>query len=53
MTIERLAGTAKLSQNKPAAEIAHLAAALAERPDEAARRIGGRMLTRLEQADRA
>ena len=43
MTIERLARIAKLSQNKPAAEIARLAAALGEVPDEGARRIAQRM----------
>lgn len=49
MTIERLAGIAKLSQNKPPGEVARLAAALAERPDEPARRIGRQMLSRLAE----
>ena len=43
MTIERLAGITKLSQNKPATEIARLAAALADVPDEGAKRIARRM----------
>ncbi|HEY2177684.1 MAG TPA: FMN-binding negative transcriptional regulator [Caulobacteraceae bacterium] len=46
MTIERLAGVSKLSQNKPAEEIARLAAALAERPDDPARRLAAKMLNR-------
>jgi transcriptional regulator len=47
MTIERLAGTAKLSQNKPAEEVARLAAALEDVPDEGSRRIARRMVKRL------
>jgi predicted FMN-binding regulatory protein PaiB len=47
MTVERLAGISKLSQNKPSEEIARLAAHLAEAEDERARRIAGRMLRRL------
>lgn len=43
MTIERMAGIAKLSQNKPPAEIARVAAALAERRDEGSRRIAAAM----------
>ena len=47
MTLERMAGASKLSQNKPAAEIARVAAALAERPDEGSRLIAGAMGRRL------
>jgi transcriptional regulator len=43
MTIERLAGITKLSQNKPAPAIERLASRLADRPDEASRRIAARM----------
>lgn len=39
MRIQRFEGVAKLSQNKPAAEIARVAEALAASPDDAARRI--------------
>lgn len=48
MTVERLAGTTKLSQNKPADEIARLAVALGEVPDEGARRIARRMASPAE-----
>jgi predicted FMN-binding regulatory protein PaiB len=43
MTIERLAGITKLSQNKPAPAIERLASRLADRPDEASQRIAARM----------
>ena len=46
MTLERMAGTSKLSQNKPEAEIARVAAALAERPDEGSRLIAKAMAAR-------
>ena len=51
MTIDRLAGITKLSQNKPAEEVARLASALGEVPDEGAKRIAARMVKRLA-ADR-
>ena len=43
MTVERLAGTTKLSQNKPAVAIERLASRLSERLDDASRRIAARM----------
>ena len=43
MNLERMTGTAKLSQNKPPDEIARVAAALAERPDEGSRLIAAAM----------
>ena len=47
MKIERLAGITKLSQNKPNSEVERLAAAMAERSDDAGRRIAEQMLRRL------
>ena len=44
MSLGRMIGTSKLSQNKPAAEIARVAAALAERPDEGSRLIAQAMV---------
>jgi len=49
MTIERLEGTTKLSQNKPAEAIARVAAELAKRDDAGARAIAGRMLRLREE----
>lgn len=43
MRVERLIGVAKLSQNKPADEIARVSARLAERPDEGAIQIAAKM----------
>ena len=43
MTLERMTGITKLSQNKAAAEIARVAEALAERPDEGSQRIAAAM----------
>jgi transcriptional regulator len=43
MTVERLEGTWKLSQNKPAEVVARVASALERRPDPAARDIARRM----------
>jgi len=43
MRVERLAGVSKLSQNKPADEIARIAARLAERPDEGSIQIAALM----------
>jgi transcriptional regulator len=43
MQVERLTGVSKLSQNKPADEIARVAARLAERPDEGSVQIAARM----------
>ena len=43
MRVERLAGISKLSQNKPADEIARVAAKLAERPDDGAVQIADLM----------
>lgn len=43
VTVERLEGTWKLSQNKPAAAIAGAAAALEDRPDDGSRDIARRM----------
>lgn len=43
MTIERLAGTWKLSQNKPADEVARVAAALASRDDQGSQAIAALM----------
>ena len=43
MRLERLAGISKLSQNKPPDEIARVAARLAERNDDGARRIAALM----------
>jgi len=43
MTVERLAGISKLSQNKPEAEIARVAAALAKQPDPGSRAIAAAM----------
>ena len=43
LSVERLEGISKLSQNKPADEVARLAARLAERPDSGSRRIAGLM----------
>ncbi len=51
MRVERLIGVSKLSQNKPADEIARVAARLAERPDEGAIEIAARM--RATQGDAA
>jgi transcriptional regulator len=45
MHAERLTGVSKLSQNKPADEIARVAAQLAERPDEGSIQIAARMRT--------
>jgi transcriptional regulator len=45
MRVERLAGVSKLSQNKPADEVARVAARLAERPDEGSIRIAAAMRT--------
>ncbi len=42
MTVERFEGVLKLSQNKPA-EVARVAAALAERPDAGSREIAALM----------
>ena len=44
MTVERLEGVAKLSQNKPADERARVAAAMAERDDAGSRRTAELML---------
>jgi len=49
MTIERLEGTTKLSQSKPAEAIARVAAELAKRDDAGARAIAGRMLRLREE----
>jgi len=49
MTIERLEGTTKLSQNKPAEAIARVAAELARIDDERARAIAGRMAKLAEE----
>lgn len=49
MTVERLAGISKLSQNKPVAEIRRVAAALAELDDVGGRAIARRMIRRLAQ----
>lgn len=43
MTIARFSGVSKLSQNKPAAEIARVAQGLAERPDAGSRQIADLM----------
>lgn len=43
MAVERLAGTTKLSQNKPADERARVARALAERPGDGSHRIAALM----------
>ena len=48
MTVERLEGTMKLSQNKPADEIRRVAARLAERPDAGSQAISALMLARNE-----
>jgi transcriptional regulator len=45
MTIERIEGIAKLSQNKPRAEVERVAAALQALPSEAGRRLAARMLS--------
>jgi len=44
MAVERLEGTTKLGQNKPAAAMAGVAEALAGLDDEGARRIAARMV---------
>ncbi len=44
MRLERLAGTTKLSQNKPREQIDRVAARLAERPDEGSRAVAALML---------
>ena len=49
MTIERLEGTTKLSQNKPAEAIARVAAELAKRDDAGARAIARRMVRLREE----
>ena len=49
VTIERLEGTTKLSQNKPAEAIARVAAELARIDDERARAIAGRMAKLAEE----
>ena len=49
MTVERLAGITKLSQNKPEEEIRRVAAALAELDDLGGRAIARRMIKRLAQ----
>ena len=49
MTIERLEGTTKLSQNKPAEAIARVAAELAKLDDEGARAIARRMVRLREE----
>ncbi len=45
MAVERLEGVAKLSQNKPEAEIARVAEALAARPDPGSKAIAAAMMT--------
>ncbi|HEY1879891.1 MAG TPA: FMN-binding negative transcriptional regulator [Caulobacteraceae bacterium] len=47
MTVERLEGVTKLSQNKPAAEATRIARELAKLDDEGARRISRRMIRSL------
>lgn len=49
MTVERLAGTSKLSQNKPTAEARRVADALAGLDDAGARAIAERMIRRLKE----
>jgi transcriptional regulator len=46
MTVERMEGTFKLSQNKPADEIARVSARLAERPDAGSQAISALMTAR-------
>jgi transcriptional regulator len=50
MTVERMEGTFKLSQNKPADEIARVAAKLAERPDAGSQAISALMTARNTKA---
>jgi transcriptional regulator len=52
MRVERLVGVFKLSQNKPADEIARVAAKLAERPDDGAIRIADLMRRSSLEAER-
>lgn len=49
VAVERLEGITKLSQNKPAEAIARVAAELANRDDEGARRIARRMVRHLQE----
>lgn len=49
MTVERLTGISKLSQNKPGDEVGRLAAHLAQVDDEMARRMAEHMLRRLAE----
>ena len=48
MTVERLEGTMKLSQNKPADEVRRVTARLAERPDAGSQAISALMTARSE-----
>jgi len=47
ITIERIEGTTKLSQNKPTGDVARVAAELAKLDDDGARKIARRMVRRL------
>jgi transcriptional regulator len=53
MTIERMEGTFKLSQNKPADEIARVSARLAERPDAGSQAVSALMTARNTNAPSA